>query len=227
MGIENVYIARVTDGLVLVASMEHSSSSGGDSMELYKTQAKQLLKKLNTRSASKMSIDSAPYSFNYMIENGICYLMMNDKSYPKSLAFLFLEDISREFVSSLRTEHGDDWLRELETVGRAYAFIKFDQVIQRKRREYADPSSSSNMKKLNQELQSVHHIMRKTIDDVLDRGNKLEEVAEMSKNLATDSKKYKWGAKKLSLMAWYKQWAPVFAIALIIVIVFVVRYYLG
>lgn len=44
-----------------------------------------------------------------------------------------------------------------------------DRVIQRKRREYLDPNSSSNMKKLNDDLQSIHSIMRKTIDDVLDR----------------------------------------------------------
>jgi hypothetical protein len=42
-------------------------------------------------------------------------------------------------------------------------------VIQRKRRDYLDPNSSSNMKKLNDDLQSIHSIMRKTIDDVLDR----------------------------------------------------------
>jgi hypothetical protein len=44
-----------------------------------------------------------------------------------------------------------------------------DRVIQRKRRDYLDPNSSSNMKKLNDDLQSIHSIMRKTIDDVLDR----------------------------------------------------------
>ncbi len=56
------------------------------------------------------------------------------------------------------------------------------------------------MKKLNDDLQSIHNIMRKTIDDVLDRGNKLDDVAETSKNLASESKKYKWGAKQLSTM---------------------------
>jgi vesicle transport protein SEC22 len=56
------------------------------------------------------------------------------------------------------------------------------------------------MKKLNDDLQSIHNIMRKTIDDVLDRGNKLDDVQEISKNLASESKKYKWGAKQLSLM---------------------------
>jgi vesicle transport protein SEC22 len=226
MGIENVYIARVTDGLTLVASMEHSSSSS-ESMELFKNQAKQLIKKLNTRSAAKMSIESSPYIFHYMIENGICYLMLADKNYPKRLAFLFLEEINREFVQSLRVEHGDDWLRELETVGRAYAFIKFDQVIQRKRREYSDPNSSGNMRRLNDELASIHHIMRKTIDDVLDRGSKLDDVSEMSKNLTEDSKKYRWGAKKLSMMALYRQYAPFIAIGVLALVVLLGRFYFG
>ena len=56
------------------------------------------------------------------------------------------------------------------------------------------------MRRLNDDLQSIQHVMRKTIDDVLDRGNKLDDVSEMSKNLVNESKNYKWGAKKLSAM---------------------------
>jgi hypothetical protein len=52
-----------------------------------------------------------------------------------------------------------------------------DRVIQKKRRDYLDPNSTSNMKKLNDDLQSIHNIMRKTIDDVLDRGNKLDGLS--------------------------------------------------
>jgi vesicle transport protein SEC22 len=63
MTIENVYIARVTDGLVLVASMEHSGSGNAGRMEDYKNQAKQIMKKLNARSAAKMSIESNPFVF--------------------------------------------------------------------------------------------------------------------------------------------------------------------
>eukprot|EP00601_Ochromonadales_sp_CCMP2298_P003632 CAMPEP_0173182930 /NCGR_PEP_ID=MMETSP1141-20130122/8116_1 /TAXON_ID=483371 /ORGANISM="non described non described, Strain CCMP2298" /LENGTH=201 /DNA_ID=CAMNT_0014106089 /DNA_START=135 /DNA_END=737 /DNA_ORIENTATION=+ len=198
--IVNLYVARVIDGLVLVASMDHASTSGSN-MDVYKGQAKQLLKKLNPRSTAKMSIETNPYIFHYMIEKGICYLTLTEKSYPKRLAFLFLEEISRDFEADLHAEYGDDWLHTVETVGRQYAFIKFDRVIQRKRRDYLDPNSSSNMKKLNDDLQSIHSIMRKTIDDVLDRGNKLDDVSEISKNLANESKKYKWGAKQLSMMA--------------------------
>ncbi|CAE7463412.1 SEC22B, partial [Symbiodinium microadriaticum] len=60
-----------------------------------------------------------------MISDGICYLTLTDKSYPKRLAFLFLEEIAKDFVSDLQEEYGDEWLRTVETVGRQYAFIKF------------------------------------------------------------------------------------------------------
>lgn len=50
-----------------------------------------------------------------------------------------------------------------------HTIVCADRVIQRKRRDYLDPNSSNNMKKLNDDLQSIHSIMRKTIDDVLDR----------------------------------------------------------
>jgi vesicle transport protein SEC22 len=43
-----------------------------------------------------------------MIDNGICYLSLTEKSYPKRLAFLFLEEICRDFETDLRTEHGDE-----------------------------------------------------------------------------------------------------------------------
>ena len=90
--------------------------------------------------------------------------------------------------------------------------VCLDRVIQKKRRDYLDPNSSSNMKKLNDDLASIHTIMRKTIDDVLDRGNKLDDVSQISKGLAEESKKYKWGAKQLSMVALLKQYLPLIVI---------------
>ena len=45
---------------------------------------------------------------SYMISEGICYLALTDKGYPKRLAFLFLEEISHDFVEDLQEEHGDE-----------------------------------------------------------------------------------------------------------------------
>ena len=79
----------------------------------------------------------------------------------------------------------------METTGRQCAFIKFDANIHKKRREYMDPSSIANVRKLTNALSATQTVMRKTIGDVLDRGNKLDDVGEMSKNLASESKRFK------------------------------------
>jgi vesicle transport protein SEC22 len=226
MPIENLYIARVTDALILVEAHEsHGDAAQNDKMQLFKSQAKQILKKLNGRSTARMSIETNPYIFHYIIENGVCYLALADKAYPKRLAFLFLEEISKDFENELRRDHGDNWQRHVETVARQYAFITFDNIIQKKRREYRDPASSANVRKLTEDLQTIQTVMRKTIDDVLDRGNKLDDVAEISKSLSDESKRYKWSAKKLSFMALVKQWSVAIALLLVVIIILYIRFW--
>ena len=48
-------------------------------------------------------------SFNYVIEDGIIFLMMADAGYPKKLCFSFLADVHRHLVDELSREYGDKW----------------------------------------------------------------------------------------------------------------------
>lgn len=54
---------------------------------------------------------------SYIIEGRVCYLTMCDRSYPKKLAFQYLEDLANEF----ERVNGN----QIETAARPYAFIKF------------------------------------------------------------------------------------------------------
>ena len=208
MAIECVYIARATDGLIFVASffnssMENSTSSS-DKMEIFKIQAKQLLKRLSNRSPAKLSIESNNFVFHYVIEHGLCYLALTDKGYNKRLVFMFLDVISNDFVSSLNQEHGENWIRVVETVGRQYAFIKFDQVIQKRRREYSDQNSTVNIMRLHDDLQGIHNVLRKTIDDVLE--NNLGDVSGgIPTNVINGSRRM---TENLSVLALLKKYMP-------------------
>eukprot|EP00611_Tribonema_gayanum_P011284 TRINITY_DN2148_c0_g1_i3.p1 TRINITY_DN2148_c0_g1~~TRINITY_DN2148_c0_g1_i3.p1 ORF type:complete len:168 (-),score=45.79 TRINITY_DN2148_c0_g1_i3:59-562(-) len=155
---------------------------------------------------------------SYMIEQGICYLTLTDKGYPKRLAFLYLEELHEAFIEELQRDHGMDWRTQVETVSRPYGFIKFDKVIQRKRREYLDPSSRDNMARLNSDLADIHDIMKKNIQEVLNRGERLDHVSQISKDLATQAEQFKWNSKKLSLMALWQKYAPMVAILLVVLI---------
>jgi hypothetical protein len=58
---------------------------------------------------------------SYIIEGSVCYLTMCDRSYPKKLAFQYLEDLKYEF----ERVNG----AQIETAARPYAFIKFGKFL--------------------------------------------------------------------------------------------------
>ena len=118
------------------------------------------------------------------------------------------------------------WKTILATTARPYAFARFgrflfpfwraDKEIQAKRRLYDQPSSNlDSYAQLSENLIDIQNIMRKNIDEVVHRVEKLdrkwfesiwdEDVTATSEQLMDDSKKYKWGAKKLNYMVMLKQ----------------------
>lgn len=118
-----------------------------------------------------MSIDTNNnLIFHYLLRDTLCYLTLTEQSYPKRLAFLYLEEIADAFLESLANDHGDRWREAVDTTARPYAFIKFEQVIQRKRKDFIDPTSRQNTTKLNEDLADIQSIMRTNINEVLNRG---------------------------------------------------------
>nr|KAF6291630.1 SEC22-like protein B, vesicle trafficking protein [Myotis myotis] len=89
-------IARVADGLPLAASIQEDEQAFRD-LQKYQSQAKQLFRKLNEQSPTRCTLEADTMSFHYIIEQGVCYLVLSEANFPKKLAFAFLEDLHSEF----------------------------------------------------------------------------------------------------------------------------------
>lgn len=63
---------------------------------------------------------SFPFS-SYIIENGVCFLTLTDKTFSKRAAFSFLEELSSEF----HREFG----HKIATATRPYSFIEFGEHL--------------------------------------------------------------------------------------------------
>lgn len=59
----------------------------------------------------------APLS--YLIADNVVYLTIAEKSYPRKLAFSYLDELSKEFATSYGPK--------VETVRRPYAFVGFGE----------------------------------------------------------------------------------------------------
>ncbi|RVX16864.1 25.3 kDa vesicle transport protein [Vitis vinifera] len=226
-------IARVTDGLPLAEGLD----DGRDlkDAEFYKQQVKALFKNLSKgqNEPSRMSIETGPYIFHYIIEGRVCYLTMCDRAYPKKLAFQYLEDLKNEF----ERVNGN----QIETAARPYAFIKFDTFIQKTKKLYQDTRTQRNIAKLNDELYEVHQIMTRNVQEVLGVGEKLDrkhghilcnkilsnfnvaEVSQMSSRLTSESRIYADKARDLNRQALIRKWAPVAIVFGVVFLLFWIR----
>ncbi|KAJ3066205.1 SNAP receptor [Podochytrium sp. JEL0797] len=213
--VKSTIIARVADGVPLAASMDDEESSD---LTEYKAQAKAIFKRLSPDSDLRCSIETGgSYVFHYLIEFGVCYLTLCDRSYPKKLAFAYLEELQKEF----HAKYGND----VASVARPYAFVKFDTFIQKTKKQYKDTRTQKNMTKLNDDLQDVTRIMTKNIQDVLGRGETLDRMSTMSSQLSEKSKKYMKDSKKLNLQALYQKYGPPAIVAGVVLLVLFLRFY--
>ena len=127
-----------------------------------------------------------------------------------SPAYLFSLSLSvRLRVTELQREFADKHGATVDSVARPYAFIKFDTFIQKTKKLYSDQRTQRNLEKLNEDLHDIQSIMTRNINDVLEQGERLDRVENMSGNLAMESKKYAKKAKDLSRQALIQKYMPV------------------
>lgn len=67
--------------------------------------------------------------------------------------------------------------------------------------------------------------MKKNITDILDRGEKLDNVQNISQDLLKQSSGFKWGARKLTFQARMQQYLPMIVIGVIVVFVIYVKFF--
>eukprot|EP00879_Flechtneria_rotunda_P021842 GHRR01023032.1.p1 GENE.GHRR01023032.1~~GHRR01023032.1.p1 ORF type:complete len:186 (+),score=35.43 GHRR01023032.1:553-1110(+) len=163
----------------------------------------------------RVSADSGPSTFNYLLDNNVCFLTLTEKGYPKKLAFQYLEELAGEFSRLYGTQ--------VDTVTRPYAFIKFDTFIQKTKKLFQDTRSQRNMAALQADLSEVHNIMSRNIAEVLGQGEKLDSMTKLSSTLAMESKAYSKGAKDLHMQALIRKYLPLAVVIGVVLLVLLFR----
>lgn len=166
--------------------------------------------RITPNSEDRASIESQNFQIHYVISHSIVYFVICDKSYPRKLAFSYLQEISQEFSTS----HGNDALRP-DT--RPYAFVSFDNYMQKTKKLYQDERAQTNMDRLNTELEDVKTVLHKNIEDLLYRGDSLDKMSDISSSIRMESSKYRKAARKINIDLLIKQYAPVVGVGLFIV----------
>eukprot|EP00835_Amoeboradix_gromovi_P006509 NODE_779_length_4292_cov_0.220606.p2 type:complete len:229 gc:universal NODE_779_length_4292_cov_0.220606:592-1278(+) len=191
-------ICRVGDALPLAASIDDDRTE--NDLNPIKQQAKKLFKVLNSNSEQQCSVQMKDYIFHYIIDNGICFLTISRKQFPRQSAFDFLIAVKIEFFQQFGI---NEPLQQM----RPYPYLSFETNIHRLKKEYSDVRQLP-FHQLNQELTDVHQIMNKNLEDMLLRGENLEQMSSLSDQLKDSSLKYRKDANYLNLLLKYRKYGP-------------------
>ncbi|KZF21385.1 vesicle transporter SEC22 [Xylona heveae TC161] len=207
--VRSTQIARL-DGLMLAASVDDEQAE--TELAEVKSNVKMIIRRLNRNSEPQASIECGQYMIHYTITDSVCFICICDRSYPRKLAFTYLSDLATEFTTTYNSA------QYLSPNLRPYAFVEFDTFIQRTKKTYQDSRATQNLDKLNDELKDVTKVMTKNIEDLLYRGDSLERMGEMSGRLREDSRKYRKAAVRINWELLLKQYGPVGALVLIMIV---------
>ncbi|KAF2644726.1 putative snare protein [Massarina eburnea CBS 473.64] len=124
---------------------------------------------------------------------GVCGIIVTDKEYPSVVAQGLLSKVCDEFVAKYpRTAYTSLQPPAKFASESLLAFPELKDYIVK----YQDPKQADNIMKIQQELDDTKQVLHKTIESVLERGEKIDNLVAKSDGLSAQSKMFYTQAKK-------------------------------
>ncbi|KAJ5594717.1 Synaptobrevin [Penicillium hispanicum] len=142
-----------------------------------------------TKPGQRQDVEEKSYTFHaYGRTEGVAGVIVTDGDYPALVAHQLLSKIVDEFLAKHpRTSFSDPSLRE-----NACPLPQLKEYIVK----YQDPSQADSIMKIQQELDETKIVLHKTIESVLERGEKIDSLVAKSDGLSAQSKMFYTQAKK-------------------------------
>lgn len=142
-----------------------------------------------TKEGQRQSVEEGNYMGHvYARAEGLCGVLITDKEYPVRPAYTLLNKILDEYSIA---HPASSWKAVTET-NESLKMPELDMYI----RKYQDPSQADAIMKVQQELDETKIVLHKTIENVLQRGEKLDHLVDKSESLTASSKMFYKQAKK-------------------------------
>ncbi|AMD19895.1 HCL256Cp [Eremothecium sinecaudum] len=142
-----------------------------------------------TPAGQRQSIEEGNYVGHvYSRAEGICGVMITDKEYPVRPAYTLLNKVLDEYLVA----HPPLEWKEIDQTGENLKLPELEIYLQK----YQDPSQADSIMRVQQELDETKIVLHKTIESVLQRGEKLDNLVDKSESLSASSRMFYKQAKK-------------------------------
>lgn len=142
-----------------------------------------------TPAGQRQSVEEGNYvGHTYTRSEGISGVIITDKEYPVRPAYTLINKILEEYLSL----HPKSEWQNLDQTNYTLAYPELETYL----KKYQDPSQADSIMKVQQELDDTKVVLHKTIEGVLQRGEKLDALVDKSEALSSSSRMFYKQAKK-------------------------------
>ncbi|XP_027933858.1 25.3 kDa vesicle transport protein isoform X1 [Vigna unguiculata] len=196
-------VGRMSDGLPLAQGLRYMNEEYAY-LSCYKQQAQFILQEISrgALTASKMTIHVNNFCFNYLVENGVVFIVLCESTYPRKLAFHCLQDIQKEFEKFDKTLIGK--------ITRPYSFVKFDGIIANISRQYIDTRTQANLSKLNANRKQYLDVASEDFYNIVERKRNSETMRRLPVTPQPESTI--WCSPRLEVIA--LKWTPIMVLVI-------------
>lgn len=158
----------------------------GTAKQLVTFFARQAVKR--SEPGERRAIEEGDYVCHAWISSsGLAAAVVTDKDYPGRVAFSVGALVLREF----RQAHPDPtWANAKADMEMTTPAVR--AILQ----SYQQPEKADNMLRIQKELDEVKDVLHSSMEELLQRGEKIDSIIEKSNDLDSSSKQFLWRAQK-------------------------------
>jgi len=155
------------------------------------------------------------YLFNYEVKDEIVFLCLTDLTFSRLVAFNFLEDLRKEYDKSRSLLQWTNiiiyfrWFSRFgdkgKTVQTTYGMnSQFKPVIKDKMHYHNNDPEANKIKKVRNQIEEIKEEMVRSIDKVLERGDKIDILVEKTSDLSENALSLRKNASLLKSTVWWR-----------------------
>ncbi|EME31489.1 Vesicle-associated membrane protein 7 [Galdieria sulphuraria] len=199
----NIVYAVVARGTNVLA--QHSSERGN-----YEAIAARILAKVPEHNV-KSFYENDSLSFNFLISDGVTYLCIARKLYPRRLVFSFLEEIKKRFLSL--------YADQVSTAGPLQMQHDFRPILQQQMEYFSNEAEADKLAKVQQQVDEVTSVMRSNIDEALNRGERLDVLVDRAEDLRGGASQFQKSSTQLKRNFCKRNMKIIICIVIVVVLI--------
>jgi len=187
----------------------------------FSTISRVLLRKVSPSLDEQKSFQHDNFAFHYRQSHQLIYLVMADKSTRPSRAFAFLDEIERRFLH----QYG-----QRANTAVAFAFnADFSRILKAEMERFNEVASDDKFSEIRTNLQDVKEQMVDNLDQVIQRGEKIDLLVDKSEELEVHAIRFNKSSRQLK---WYMcrqnvKWTMVAILVVVLIILGLVMGFCG